>query len=212
MTHRPLSALVFAASALGCAKAERTAPKQEGPRGVVAAVPVATGNAAHAPQRPDPQALAELIRAAPSSAPRPTNPEGGTLIGSEADSSARVAMSSAAPARSRPVIRPGNVVIRSLLSSPSLERAARAQIYWQLAHTCRRPEGELPPADSVTLQFTIRSDGTVFPGSVRAEAKDKRYDEVAYCVERVFSASGFRGPAEGRNTTSDVVVTWPSVD
>jgi hypothetical protein len=195
------------AFAWSCAKADRSQSRSD----VAATVAATSVSARPSPAEPDRQALVELLHAVPSGKPPPTRPDGGTLIGTDTDASARPVASAAPAASVEPVIRAGNLTVQQL-SSPILERAAREQIYWQLNRDCRMKTGELPPADSVTLQFVIRSDGTVLPGSVRAEAKDKAHGPVADCVERTFQSSGFRGPTEGRNTTVEVIVTWPSVD
>lgn len=203
-------AILAAAALAACAK--RDASEERARDSEVVTPPAApTAVEQRAPHTPDPQALGELIAAAPSSRPAPTDPSG-TLVGTDTKKSADPAASAAPAASSEPMVSAGRMTVQPLLSSPILERAGREQIYWQLAKSCRMPNGELPPAESVTLQFTIRSDGTVFPASVRAEAKSKAYEGVADCVERVFAASGFRGPAEGRGTTPEVAVTWPSVD
>jgi hypothetical protein len=167
------------------------------------------------PDRPDPTALAELLAAVPSTEPAPTGPDGGTRIGSE--TGVEDDGGSPAPLPS-PTTSTGGAVhafglkFQPLLSSPAIERAARAQIYWRLMQACAGPTGKLPPPESVTLVFTIRADGAVDPTSVAATAANKELEPVAECVMRTFSAAPFVGPAETRGSSAKIEITWPSVD
>jgi hypothetical protein len=186
-----------------CAKAP---PSDELSGDVRATIPTEGPTPIAAPRRPDPAALAELVAAAPKAAPTSST---STLVGT--DTGIPTTRASAGPGATDG-LTPPRVTARPPLSSPALERAARAQLYWPLARACRLANGELPPKDSVVLEFEIQADGSVYPGSVAATADDERHRRVAECVERVFSASGFRGPAEGRGSHTSVRVGWPSVD
>lgn len=164
------------------------------------------------PNQPDPGALAELVAQAPAEVPQPTSPAG-TLVGSdtgEPEPAAPVAALTQ-PSRPAPQIHAGEAELAPALSSPAIERAARAQLYWRL-RVCRTASGAPPPPDSITLGFTIRQDGTVDPASVSATASDEALAEVALCVLRTFSASPFLGPPAGLDTSARVLITWPSVD
>lgn len=163
-----------------------------------------------APARPDPHALAELLDAAP-----PPMAERGALVGPRlvgSDTGVKVAASASAEPRVRELPPAARVSVRVPWSSPALERASRAQLYWAFGRSCRLPDGALPPPDSIKLLFDIQPDGSVLPSSVSASADGPALGKVAECVERVFLASGFAGPIEGRGSNTTVLVTWPSVD
>jgi len=202
VSARVLALLLATPPLAGCRKAEpEAAPSVE----VTAALADAAPTPTPAPRRPDPAALAELVAAAPGP---PASSVALTLVGTD------TGLATGTSSQSSPSLgaTPPRVVPRPPLSSPALERAARAQLYWPLSQACRLPSGELPPADSVVLEFEIQADGSVYPGSVAASADDERYRSVAECVERVFSASGFRGPFEGRGSYTSVRIGWPSID
>ena len=163
------------------------------------------------PQRPNPGALGEILAHAPSARPRPTGPDGGTLVGTVVEVDAG-APEVEPPAKRDKKLRTGKLFVQPLLSSPAIERAAREQIYWTLHEKCPGPDGESLPPDAITLRFTIRHDGSVDPASVAANASEDRFSDAAACVLREFSALPFRGPAAGRNNTARVIVTWPSAD
>ena len=164
------------------------------------------------PDNPDPSALAEIAEKAKRQAPPPTAPDG-TLVGSDTGEPLRddsVEPPAGAPPQP-PRVHAGQAELAPALSSPAIERAARAQLYWRL-RDCRLSNGAPPPPDAITLGFTIRQDGTVDPASVSATAADESHAEVALCVLRTFSASPFLGPSAGLDTSARVLITWPSVD
>ncbi len=167
--------------------------------------------ASRSAELPDAMTLAELIEHVPSArARKPTVPDGGTLVGSDSGVDGEE-LPEPPPVASRPKLRVGRPQFRPLLSNPAIERAARAQIYWQL-RKCTTETGAPPPAESIVLSFTLRPDGTVDPATVGAEALDDSLDGVAECVVRMFSTVPFRGPAAAHGTSPRVVVVWPSVD
>jgi hypothetical protein len=118
----------------------------------------------------------------------------------------------APPPRPKPRLQAGDLELQPGLSTPAMERAARAQFYWPLVQKCRAPDGSLLPPDSVTLKFTIRPDGTVDPASVRADAARAEFVAAAECMVREFSTLPFRASAAARGGTSRVTATLPSVD
>ncbi len=173
------------------------------------------------PTKADPVALAELLRAAPDKTPSPTGPDGGTLVGSETeveptkgspDEVAAGAGTTGPGQGPRAALRAGRMELRPQLSNVAIERAAREQIYWRLVQKCRDGKGEILPPDSITLVFTIRTDGSIDPASVGATAADKRYRAAAECVVREFSAIPFRGPEAALDQDTRVIATLPSVD
>jgi hypothetical protein len=169
------------------------------------------------PSQPDPQALEELLATVPTSRLAATGPDGGTLVGSD---TGKTGDAGAGPESPRPeevdagraTLEAGKLLVQPGLSSVAIERALRAQVYWPLVQKCRGPEGEILPPDTVTLVFSVRSDGTVDPASVGATANERRYDGAAECVVREFSAIPFRGPPASFGGTSRVIATLPSVD
>jgi hypothetical protein len=211
-----------ACTLLGVAACAKSAePDPNASSGVHELLAHSSATAMPAPKRAEPAALAELLAEVPTAQPRTTGPSGTTLVGTDTkvarpkpgnDVGARVNDSSPLEADGRSSPLGGRVFVRPPLSSAVLERAAREQLYWPLSRACRLPGGELPPADSIDLSFDLRPDGSVLPSSVTATAADPRHSDAAACVERVFAASGFRGPIEGLKTSTSVRITWPSVD
>jgi hypothetical protein len=172
----------------------------------------ARGPAAPVPNAVDPSALAEVLAKGQAPKPPPTG-RAGTLLGSDTGAPERdepPSMALPAPPESSR-LQAGTAEFQPALSSPAIELAARAQLYWRL-RSCRLPDGSPPPPESITLGFTIRPDGSVDPASVSASAEDDALAEVASCALRTFSASPFIGPEAGLETSSRVVITWPSVD
>jgi hypothetical protein len=163
-------------------------------------------------QNPDPGALAELLSMVPSSRPPPTAADGGTLVGSDSGKTAGEDEPAPSVSARRGRIKAGVPVFQPDLSSPAIERTAREQIYWKLNEKCRGADGKSLPPDSITLVFTIRTDGTVDPASVAASADDEIHEAAAECVLREFSASPFRGPSATLLTSVRVIITWPSAD
>ncbi len=161
------------------------------------------------PTAPDPAALDALIDAVPEEVPPPTAADGQTSVGTDTGVPGEELPIPAATATPRVV--GGAVQIQPQLSSPAIEREARAQIYWRLRE-CKGPDGRPPPPESITLAFTLREDGTVDPASVIASADDEELQSAAECVLREFSATPFEGPLATRRTPARIRITWPSVD
>jgi hypothetical protein len=162
------------------------------------------------PRAPSPTALKALVEAAPEVESKPTGDDGQTLVGSDTGREEEDEALIPLP-RPAPRVRGGEVEIQPQMSSPAIERQARAQIYWDLRR-CKEAGGRPPPPESITLAFTLREDGTVDPASVTATAADDRLHPVAECVLREFSSTPFEGPPAARRTPARIVITWPSVD
>ena len=159
--------------------------------------------------------LAELVgRSRQLPAVRPTAPDGRTRVGSETGAKGPDATPTPAlppPRQRRPGLHAGPIEVQPAVSSPAIEREARAQIYWRLRN-CKQADGTPPPPDAIVLDFIIQGDGTIEPSSVKATTEDRTLEPVAACVLRTFAASPFTGPAAARNASARVVITWPSVD
>jgi len=166
--------------------------------------------------KPDKLALQELISATPTSRPKTTGADGGTLIGTDTDErepvDAPVAPTGADAPQPPDALVAGPLSVQPTMSNPAIERAAREQIYWPLVQKCRGPKGEILPPDSITLRFTIRTDGTVDPASVDAEADEEKYQSAAQCVVREFSSIPFQGPPSSLGATTRINAKLPSVD
>ncbi|MBM4358222.1 MAG: hypothetical protein FJ096_08925 [Deltaproteobacteria bacterium] len=203
------SSLLLALSLAGCAKSDED--RRRIVEGFVAPAPTDVPVTHPAPREPSPRALEELIEAAPRPAREPR-------VGGDATRAGSDTKKKEDPKRG-PFTSDGtdvppavNVMIRTPWSSPALERASRAQLYWAFGRACRKEDGDLPPSESITLEFDIHGDGSVLPSSVSATTDDPALKGVAECIERVFLASGFTGPIEGRGSSTRVRVTWPSID
>lgn len=162
----------------------------------------------------DPDALDDLIAAAPKAARRPTGADGGTLIGSDSGVPAQASASASAPPE---VHRPPNVVVGAPTVQPgmpdtSIERASRAQLYWNLVQRCRDPQGKILPPDAIRLRFKIDVDGFIIPSSIIATAADPRFKPAADCMQRELSTAAFQAPAANRGSEGSVNATVPSVD
>ena len=106
----------------------------------------------------------------------------------------------------------GKVVVEPGMSTPSIERAARAQIYWPLVQHCRDPEGAILPPEVVHLAFQIDRDGYIVPSTVVAVPKEPRFGDAARCMARELSMATFRAPAAARGLLQNVSTDVPSVD
>jgi len=162
----------------------------------------------------DPQAFEELVAATPEAQLPPTGEDGGTLIGTDTglppDRERAPAADPADPSRTRVVL--GDVKMVGRASSPAIEKAARAQLYWPLVQRCRGPDGAILPPDTVLLSFNIDADGYLIPSSILATALDPRFEEAAACMRRELSGLSFRTPAGARGQPTPVEATVPSVD
>lgn len=169
------------------------------------------------PSSADPEALDELIHAAPRDAGSPTGEDGGTRIGSDTheplpDGGGTEAAAGVPATARRPRIGVGEATVQPGMSSPAIERAARAQLYWPLTQRCRDKEGKILPPDVVTLEFTIDREGYISGSSIVASARDPKYDEAAQCMRRELSAATFVAPASARGVATRITATIPSVD
>lgn len=162
----------------------------------------------------NPSALEEIVAAAPSSRPPPTGEDGGTRIGTDTgvpSGEAQVReVGEPEPPRARVVF--GDVTIVGRTSSPAIEKAARAQLYWVLVQRCRGPDGAILPPDSVHLAFEIDAEGYLIPSSIVSTAADTRFDEAAACMRRELSGVPFRMPPGARGQTAKIDATVPSID
>jgi len=165
---------------------------------------------------PDTEALSEFLSAAPRDAGAPTAEDGGTLIGSDTkvpppDASAE-ASAPVAPRAPKGRVDLGETTMQPQMSSPAIERAARAQLYWSLVQRCRDKDSKILPPDAVKLVFTIDPDGYIAASSIVASAADPRHDDAALCMRRELSAATFQAPVSARGSTTRITATIPSVD
>lgn len=191
-----------------------------------AAAPAASGGGSGTPEAVDPSALQELLAASPKNSLPSTGQDGGTAIGTEtgvkeqadkkkhedsAGVSAPAASASAGPAASSKV-QFGSLSIQQEMSSASIEREARAQLYWNLVQRCRDKDKKLLPPDAVLILFRIDVDGFIVPSSITASPSLPDYEEAAHCMRRELSSATFRAPAGGRGLVMNISMTVPSVD
>jgi len=166
------------------------------------------------PSSADPAALDEIVAAASakaSAAAAPADPSDllGTDTGVALDGGADRSPASAVHGARVSV---GKVTVEPGLSSPGVERAARAQLYWPLVQRCRDEAGAILPPEVVRIRFSLDADGYIVPASIHASAKDPRFGEAARCMERELAAATFRAPPAGRGTQQGVEMDVPSVD
>jgi hypothetical protein len=161
----------------------------------------------------EPAALDEILAAAGRARP-PSGVDRGGLLGTETKVplEAGAAVQAPAPLPRSGTIRVGKVVVEPGMSTPSIERAARAQIYWPLVQRCRDPEGAILPPEVVHLAFQIDLDGYIVPSTVLAVPKEPRFGEAARCMARELGMTSFRAPAAARGLVQHVTTDVPSVD
>ncbi len=163
----------------------------------------------------DPAALDELLANVPkATAPQATGADGGTAIGTDTGlppTPPEVPTAKAAAAADGNVTF-GKIVTQAEMSSPAIERAARAQLYWRLVQRCRDREGKILPPESVHLLFKVDADGYISGSTIIAEAKQERFTEAARCMARELSTATFRAPASARGQPHNVNADVPSVD
>ncbi len=191
-----------------------------------AAAPAVSGGESGAPESADSEALQELLRAAPKDAPPSTGPDGKTAIGTDTGvkedkkkeetqgdeaPAAPTASASAAPAATSKV-HFGAASIQQEMSAASIEREARAQLYWNLVQRCRDKENKLLPPDAILILFRIDLEGFIEPSSIMASPSKPEYQDAAHCMRRELSSATFRAPAGGRGVMMNVSMTVPSVD
>ncbi|MBK8257562.1 MAG: hypothetical protein IPK82_33450 [Polyangiaceae bacterium] len=163
----------------------------------------------------DPLALDDFLRAVPSSSPAPTDPNGGSLVGTDsgvADGGPQVTIEDAPQRSKKGTIVLGAVAVQTDMASAALEREARAQIYFPLVTRCRDKNGKVLPPDAVLLEFTIDVDGYITPQNIVATAVKPEHRDAAACMRRELSGISFRGPAGARGHTAQVKMTVPSID
>jgi hypothetical protein len=165
------------------------------------------------PASADPAALDEILAAASakaSAAAAPADPSDllGTDTGVALDGGADRAASTVRGAK----VSVGKVTIEPGVSSPGVERAARAQLYWPLVQRCRDEAGAILPPEVVRIRLSLDADGYIVPASIHASAKDPRFAEAARCMERELAAATFRAPPAGRGSQQGVEMDVPSVD
>jgi hypothetical protein len=163
----------------------------------------------------DPSALDDLVAAAPKLVAHPTALDGGTMIGADSGVPVPSASADAPPAPEAP--SPPHVVIgapteQAPMATPAIERAARAQLYWNLVQRCRDKAGNILPADAIKVHFIIDVDGYIPPASILATASAAQYAEAAQCMRRELSTATFRAPAATWGRMGEVNATLPSVD
>jgi hypothetical protein len=163
----------------------------------------------------DPAALDDLVAAAPKLVANPTAVDGGTMIG--ADSGVEAGPASPGEARAPEATPPSHVVVgaptvQAAMANPAIERAARAQLYWNLVQRCRDKDGKILPPDAIVMEFAIDTDGYITPASIVATATSAEHAEAAHCMRRELSTATFRAPAATWGHASKVEVKLPSVD
>lgn len=172
----------------------------------------------------DPTAVDELLAAVPKTLPASTDPDGGTLIGTDTgereDSrrSARREPADPEPAKAprepqkKSLVSLGAVSIQESMANPSLERAARAELYWPLVQRCRDKEGKILPPDAILVLFHINVDGYIIGSSIVASPSKPIYEDAAHCMRRELLSATFRAPPAARGMQVNVTMTVPSVD
>jgi hypothetical protein len=163
----------------------------------------------------DPSALEDLIAAAPKPAPLAPIADGGPSIGAvtgvpEASESAIEPPPPAAKATPRVIM--GAATVQVEMANPTIERAARAQLYWNLVQRCRDKEGKILPPDAISMRFLIDIDGYIAPSSIVARATSPAHADAAHCMRRELSTATFRAPAATWGHMGEVRATLPSVD
>jgi hypothetical protein len=170
-------------------------------------------------QQPEPGVLREILAAAPKKIPASTDPDGGTLIGTDTgakqddaagDGLKTKGLSSAKEAKSA-LIESGLVEVQAL-PGHAAERTIRAQVYYPLVTRCRDADGHILPPDAIVLRFRFDEDGNIVPSSISAIPADPKHESAANCMRRELSAVAFRGLAAFRGTPISLKATIPSVD
>ena len=160
----------------------------------------------------DPGALDDLIAAAPKApASAGARPSIGADTGLPTAAASAVEPPPPEPKRTPRVIV-GAPTVQPPMATPSIERAARAQLYWNLVQRCRDRDGKILPADAIALRFLIDTDGYITPSSIVARASSAEHADAARCMRRELSTATFRGPAANWGHVGEVHATVPSVD
>lgn len=166
----------------------------------------------------DPEALRDLLRAVPTADPGPTDPDGGTRIGSDtgAPATASPVTVELPPQRAKKAtVQLLDLDVQADMASSAIEREARAQLYFPLVSRCRDEDGKILPPDAVLLDFSVDADGYIVPHNITATAIDAgnaAHRAAAECMRRELSGLVFRGPPGARGNGTQVKMTVPSVD
>lgn len=172
----------------------------------------------------DPAALAEILAKVPKGAVPSTGADGTSAVGTDTglkpgDADAEEEPKEpAAPKVDRSgsgsagKVSFGPLSIQGEMASASIEREARAQLYWGLVQRCRAKEGSILPPDVVKILFRIDEDGYIIGSSIIAAPSEPHYEDAAHCMRRELSAATFRAPVGSRGLMTPVTMTVPSVD
>jgi hypothetical protein len=160
----------------------------------------------------EPEALAELLAAARGAAPAPGDGATAAKIGTSTGVPAPSASQGPPEPAPRPRVEVGAPLSQRDMSSPAIEKAARAQLYWSLVQRCRGPDGEMLPPDAIRVEFNVDAEGYIVVPTIIGSAADPRHDEAATCMRRELSGSAFRAPPGARGLPTRVSATVPSVD
>jgi hypothetical protein len=163
----------------------------------------------------DPGALDDLLAAAPK--PGASAAAGAApMIGANTGVAAGASASAIEPAPPEPTHAPrvtvGVPTLQASMATPAIERAARAQLYWNLVQRCRDKGGKILPPDAISLSFSIDADGYITPSSIVARATSPEHADAAHCMRRELSTATFRAPAATWGHAGEVRATLPSVD
>lgn len=165
------------------------------------------------PASSDPAALEELIAAAPHAPLAPTGKGGGTEIGTDTGRPDDPPAPAPEPQEPQPArVSVGELKVQTQMSTPAIEKMARAQLYWLLVQRCRDPGGSILPPESIMLSFSIDTEGYLVPSSIVSTPTDPRYEEAAACMRRELAGASFRAPPSARGLLTRVDALVPSVD
>jgi hypothetical protein len=160
----------------------------------------------------DPGALDDLLAATPKI---PASASARPAIGADTG----IPAASASPveplppdAKHSPRVVIGMPTMQPPMAAPAIERAGRAQLYWNLVQRCRDKDGKILPPDAITLRFIVDGDGYIKSSSIVARATRAEHADAAHCMRRELSTATFRGPAANWGHTGEVHATVPSVD
>jgi hypothetical protein len=177
--------------------------------------------AAAVPTIPEPAALDEILAAARLAGAADAGgadggaPDRGALLGTDtgvpADAGAAEG-GAAAEARREGGFHIGEVNGLPRMSSPAIEKAARAQLYWPLVQHCRDEAGGILPAEAVHVTLQIDREGYIVPATILAVPREPRFAQAARCMARELRVVAFRMPAASRGLVQDVDLDVPSVD
>jgi hypothetical protein len=159
----------------------------------------------------DPGGLDDLIAAAPKPAASVAAPAIGGTTGISSGSAAPVEPPPP-PATRTPRVVVGAPTMQPAMANPAIERAARAQLYWNLVQRCRDRGGKILPPDAISMRFNIDADGYITPSSIVARATAAEHADAAHCMQRELSTATFRAPAATWGHAGEVHATLPSVD